>query len=267
MKPQLITSRENPRVRWAKRLLQRRTRLEEGLLLVEGVRLLGDAWAAGVRPLELFYDPAALQRNAAGQALLAQMTAAGVDALALAPAVFAELSETVTPQGVAAVLPLPVPPPPALPSLALLLDGVRDPGNAGTLLRTAEAVGAAPALFGPGTVDPFNGKVVRAGMGAHFRLPIVEFAEWEELPTLLPGVALYVAAMEAPLAYDAVDWRAPSALVVGGEAEGASPAARARATPIAIPMLGGAESLNAAMAGAVILFEAARQRRGQALRA
>lgn len=264
MQPQLITSKENPRVRWARRLLQRRVRLEEQLLLIEGVRLVADAWASGMRPLELFYDPQTLRAGAGGPALLAQLQAAGIAGLPLAPAVFAELSETVTPQGIAAVLPLPALPPPARPTLAVVLDGVRDPGNAGTLLRSAEAVGAELALFGPGSVDPFNGKVVRSGMGAHFRLPIVEFATWDELPALLPGVALYVAEMANAPAYDRVDWRAPAALIVGAEAAGASDEARARAQAVTIPMLGGAESLNAAMAGSVILFEAARQRRARA---
>lgn len=260
----LITSKENTRIKWARRLLQRRVRQSEGLLLVEGVRLLADAWEAGVRPLETFYEPGTLQANSAGQALLAAFQTAGIPCHPVTPPVLAEVSETVTPQGLAAVLPLPALHPPQPLTLALVLDGVRDPGNAGTLLRTAEAVGAGLVLFGPGTVDPFNGKVVRAGMGAHFRLPLLEFDDWDAtLAAHLPGLAIYVADMEAPLTYDAVDWSAPAALIVGGEAEGPSAEARRRAQPIRIPMLGRTESLNAAMAGAVILFEAARQRRGQ----
>jgi TrmH family RNA methyltransferase len=99
-------------------------------------------------------------------------------------------------------------------------------------------------------------------MGAHFRLPIVTSADWAGVWQTLPsGQPLYLAEQHAALAYDQVDWRQPAVLVVGGEAAGASAAVRARATPIAIPMLGRVESLNAAVAGAVILFEAARQRR------
>jgi TrmH family RNA methyltransferase len=259
-----ISSKENPRIKWARKLQQRRVRQAEGLMLIEGVRLVADAWAAGVRPTEIFFEAEALRGTAKGGALLGELQAAGVHCLPVTPAVFAEVSETVSPQGIAAVVPLPSFPAPAQPTLALLLDGVRDPGNAGTLLRTAEAVGVQLVLFGPGTVDPLNGKVVRAAMGAHFRLPIVEFGDWSEVEAILPGVALFVAEMEAPTAYDKVEWCAPSALVVGGEAEGASDEARRRATPVAIPMAGRAESLNAAMAGAVILFEAARQRRHSA---
>ncbi len=138
---------------------------------------------------------------------------------------------------------------------------MRDPGNAGTLLRSAEAVGVDLVLFGPGTVDAFSGKVVRSAMGAHMRLPLRECSSWELLRAYLPAsMPLYVATMDAPLRYDAVNWRDPAALIVGGEATGPSAAARAAATAIRIPMRAAVESLNAAMAGTIILFEAARQR-------
>ena len=256
-----IASKDNPRIKAARRLQQRRERLDRRALLLEGVRLVADAWAAGVRPLTVFHDPAALRATAAGLALLRDMEQAGVETWSCTPAVFAELSETVTPQGIAAIVPLPDLPVPALPTLALVLDGVRDPGNAGTLLRSAEAVGVEFVLFGPGTVDAFNGKVVRAAMGAHMRLPLREFATWEALRGALPpAMPLYVAEMEAALTYDAVRWREPAALIVGGEAEGPSAEARAAATAIRIPMRAPVESLNAAMAGTIVLFEAARQR-------
>lgn len=258
----LITSRDNPRIKAARKLRQRRDRLEARRLLVEGARLTGDAWAAGIRPEVVFYDEAALTAASPAHALLHKIQEAGVECLSCSGAVFAELAETVTPQGIAAVLPLPQLFPPPQLSLVLLLDGVRDPGNAGTLLRSAEAVGVELVLCAPQTVDPWNSKVVRAGMGAHFRLPLRECATWDEVTSFLPaGMALYVADAHAPLAYDAVDWTMPSALIVGNEADGPSPLALALAQPIAIPMPGRAESLNAAMAGTVILFEAARRRR------
>jgi TrmH family RNA methyltransferase len=152
--------------------------------------------------------------------------------------------------------------PPERPTLILLLDQVREPGNAGALLRSAEAAGADLVIFAPNTVDPFNDKAVRAGMGSHFRLPLQICRTWEQVLGLLGDIPLYLAEARADLAYDEMDWRRPAGLVVGGEADGASEEARRAATPIAIPMLGDAESLNAAVAGAVILFEAARQRRG-----
>ena len=135
------------------------------------------------------------------------------------------------------------------------------------LLRSAEAAGVDLAIFGPDTVDPFNDKVVRAGMGAHFRLPLQIAGTLPQLQQLLgDAMPLYLADAEGELAYDDVDWRTPAVLVVGGEANGASAAMRARARLIRIPMHGRVESLNAGIAGSIILFEAARQRRAAASR-
>jgi TrmH family RNA methyltransferase len=262
---QTITSKDNPRIKEARKLAERAGREARGRFLVEGVRLLADAWQSGARPAAVYVAEDASQRNAALAALLAEMRTAGVPAFACAPPVMAALAGTVTPQGIVAEVPLPALPLPARLSLALVLDRLRDPGNAGTLLRAAEAAGAGLAIFGPETVDPFNDKVVRAGMGAHFRLPLRDCRTWDEVEALLPpGCALYAADAGGEADYDAVDWRQPAALVVGGETEGVGPQARARARLIAIPMQGRAESLNAAMAGTVILFEAARQRRTSA---
>ncbi|MCX6047420.1 MAG: RNA methyltransferase, partial [Chloroflexi bacterium] len=243
-------------------LQNRRHRLQAGRLLLEGVRLINDAIQSGILPELVFFVPDSVQTNQPALRLLDQLQMAGVECLACAAALFATLSETVTPQGLAAVMPLPNLPTPPQPNFTLLLDQVRDPGNAGTLLRSAEAAGVDLVLFGAETVDPFNDKVVRAGMGAHFRLPLRICADWPAVQRwLAPEQQLYLAQADASLAYDQVDWRLPVVLVVGGEAEGASPPARSHAQPIAIPMQGKVESLNAGIAGAIILFEAARQRR------
>ena len=256
----MITSTSNPRIKEARKLSEQRYRKATGRFLVEGVRLIDDALKSGVRPFYTIFAPETIQQNAAG--LVKRLEAAGIPCLPTTPALLASLAATVTPQGVVAVLPLPTPPVPRSSTLTLVLDRVREPGNAGTLLRTAEAAGVELVVFTPDTVDPYNDKVVRAGMGAHFRLPIQTSADWASVWQTLPaGQPLYLAAQHAELAYDQVDWHQPAVLVVGGEAAGASDAVRARATPIAIPMLGRVESLNAAVAGAVILFEAARQRR------
>lgn len=259
-----ITSQENPRIKAARKLHTRKGRTATGALLVEGVRLLGDAWRSGIRPQVVFYSPEMLGSDE-GVALLADLQAAGCACFGCAPAVFASLAETVTPQGIAAVLPLPDLPMSPQPTLILILDGIGDPGNAGTLIRSAEAAGADAVLIGPGTVDPFNDKVVRAGMGAHFRLPVRHCASWADVTALLPAeIAWYVADAHGEAAYDSVDWRQPSAIVVGSEAHGPSLPVRERSTGILIPMAGSTESLNAAIAGSVILFEAARRRRGTA---
>lgn len=276
----MITSTTNPRIKEARKLQRRRQRYRAGQLLVEGVRLVQDAVDAGIRPVELFYATELLT-SAAGRNLVDQLVQAGVEHNACSPAVFAGLTETVTPQGIAAIIPMPRRTLPVAPNLVLILDRVREPGNAGALLRSAEAAGVDVALLAPETVDPFNDKALRAGMGAHFRLPLHICHDWDTIvdylgrdraistipisttakPTNPSPVACYVADAHAARAYDEVNWAQPAALMIGGEAEGPSAQARALATPIAIPMLGRTESLNAAVAGAVILFEAARQRR------
>lgn len=262
----MIISAANSRIKEARKLHTRKGRYVAGRVLVEGVRLVGDAWRSGARPLYVFYAPDLLISEE-GQKLLAQLKEAGCECLPCSAAVFATLSETTTPQGIAAVLPLPHLDWPQRPSLLLILDGVGDPGNAGTLVRSAEAAGCEGVIFAPGAVDPFNDKALRAGMSAHFRLPIRSCAVWEEVEALLPAaMSCYLADARASVAYDEVDWREPSALIVGNEAHGASAEARRRGQAIAIPMRGAVESLNVAIAGSVILFEAARQRRAGGVR-
>ena len=258
----MITSLDNARIKEARKLQRRRQRHKSNALLLEGVRLVRDAFHSGAQVREVYYVPELVADHAEAQQLLAELKAAAIDVLDCTTAVLASLTETVTPQGIVAVVALPTLPLPAKVDFVLILDQVRDPGNAGTLLRAAEAAGVTVAIFGPETVDPFNDKVLRAGMGAHFRLPLRICPEWPAIQAILPPeVTCYLAQADAPLAYDAIDWCAPIALVVGGEADGASPTAYHIAQPIAIPMHGQVESLNAAMAGTVILFEAARQRR------
>jgi len=150
----------------------------------------------------------------------------------------------------------------------LICDNLRDPGNLGTLLRSAAAAGVQTALLSPGTTDAFAPKVVRAGMGAHFRLP-VQHLSWGEIRDLCKhnGLRLFLAeAAEGAAAWD-LDLRQPLALMVGSEAEGATPEAMALAAqPVRIPMPGQSESLNAAVAASILLFEIVRQR-SQTLRA
>jgi TrmH family RNA methyltransferase len=177
--------------------------------------------------------------------------------------VLAAVSETVTPQGIVAICPLPEGPAPAsLGPLLLVLDGVRDPGNLGTILRAAEASGVVRVVALVGCVDPYSPKVVRSGMGAHFHLQVATPPDWQGVEQLARGRPVWLAAMRKGVYYDQVDWRQDSALVVGGEATGASGEASRLATgSVTIPMAGRAESLNAAMAASVLVFEAARQRR------
>jgi TrmH family RNA methyltransferase len=171
---------------------------------------------------------------------------------------------TKTPQGIVAVVPrLQLE---AKRGLVLILDGLRDPGNLGTILRSAEAAGVGQVILPPGTVDPYNPKVVRGAMGAHFRLPVTSM-DWPAIAGRLAGRQIWLADASAETPYDTVDWGLAAGLIVGGEAAGAGESAMALATGrVGIPMAGGAESLNAAMAATVLLFEAAKQHRTSAVK-
>jgi TrmH family RNA methyltransferase len=255
----MIESEQNPKVKLARSLLRRREREREGLLFVEGVRLVEDALAQGNRPTYLFHTDEALTNPR-----IAALVSARRDvAWEVSRNVMEHMAETVSPQGIAAILPIPNLPWPPQPTLLLLMDRLRDPGNLGTLLRSAAAAGVEGVIVPKGSVDPWSDKVLRAGMGAHFRIPIRDRLEWPEIDGMLEGLTVYMADAAGELPYDKVDWTRPAALLVGGEARGAGEPATARITgAITIPMAGDVESLNAAVAGSIILFEARRQRLG-----
>lgn len=257
----MITSLKNDRVRLVLALQgRRRVRQRERRLVVEGVRLCAEAACAGTVPHLVFHTGEA-ESDPRAAALLAGWREAGTSCEQVSDEVMAACSGTETPQGLLAVVPLPELEPSPHPTLTLILDRLRDPGNLGAALRTALAAGVDQVLLTPGTVDATNPKVVRAAMGAHFHLPIAAL-RWEQIPGALSSARVYLSDAHGELDYVRVDWRAPSALIVGGEAAGADDRSTALAdAAIAIPMAGAVESLNAAIAAAVILFEAARQRR------
>jgi RNA methyltransferase, TrmH family len=180
---------------------------------------------------------------------------------------FDTLTDVPHPQGLLAVVPMGAEPDVPVPEetfhpLVLIVDGVKDPGNLGTLLRSAAGAGAQHVVIGPETVDPYHPRAVRAAMGAHFRVPF-SHRSW---PHLAPILRMYeiigLADADGDAVYDKVRWTSSSAIVIGGEAFGASADASREATVrISIPLEGGVESLNAGVAGSLLLFEAARQRR------
>jgi RNA methyltransferase, TrmH family len=256
--PEVVRSAANPIVKLVRSLGRRAGRRQERAFVVEGVRAVGDAIAAGAAPTHLLLReggpaPGDLPFS------LARQTAFRI----LAPALFDELSDTVHPQGVLAVFPLPERPiPRPRAPLYLIVAGLRDPGNLGTLLRAAAGAGATAALLSRGTVDPFNPKVVRAAMGAHFRLPIHDL-DAAAIELVRETAALRaVARVEGGPPHDALDWRQPAALIVASETGAEDDVAADLANvAVSIPMAPGVESLNAGVACAVVLFEAARQRR------
>ena len=257
----MITSTDNLKVKLARSLLERRGREKQGLCLVEGVRLIEDAMRAGVHPALVFFVRSA-RLQPGSQALLAATESEKVPGWELEPEVFETLSDTETSQGVIAVLPIPRTKPHSDPTLVLVLDQVRDPGNLGTILRSAAAAGVELIMLTPGCADPWSPKTLRAGMGAHFRLSLEAGAGWTEIARRAAGMQIWVADVHGDTVYDQVDWIRPSVLIVGGETEGLSPEAVSLATGrLAVPMRNQVDSLNVSMAATVVLFEAARQRR------
>jgi len=260
----VITSVKNPKVQRMRALQSRaRERRAENAFVVEGVRLAEEALASGWPVRQTFYTRELDQR---GQSILAALQVAGVAAEEISAEVMEACSDTKTPQGILLEVERRVAAMPASPGLVLILDGVSDPGNVGTLLRSAAAAGADAAVLAPGSADPFGPKVLRSGMGALFRLAVLEL-DWEHIRSLFAehGLQAFIAEANRGIPFDQVDLTQKLAFIVGGETQGPSPAALASgAQPVHIPMPGQIESLNAATAGSLLLFEAVRQRRAAA---
>ena len=252
-----ISSTRNKRVRYVKSLQSKaRLRRSERKLVLEGDRLIADALSSGGRPALALYS----LENADFQ-VIARLQDYNCDLLPVSAEVLSFVSDTQQPAGIIAVLAIPKPPIPQPARRVLILDEIREPGNLGAILRTAAAAGVELAILAPGCVDPYNSKVMRAGMGAHFRIPVVE-APWPEIMSFCQDLTVYAASADSITEYTAVDWRCDWALILGNEARGLSPKAHSAAQKvIAIPMAAAAESLNVSSAAAVILFEARRQRR------
>ena len=243
-------------------LQQRKGRKRQRLAVAEGIRLVEEALAARVPFRGAIVSPA-LAKTARGEALLVDLAAHAVPLEELPTREFERLAGTDTPQGVLAVVDPPtwpldhIVPAPSAP--VLVLDAVQDPGNVGTLLRTAFALGAAGAVLLKGTADPHNAKVLRAAMGATFRLPTApaddgQLAAWARERE----IAVWAAASQGtPL----VQLTAPArlAIVVGNEGAGVRDAIRALAVQrVAVPLARGAESLNVAVAAGILLYEVTR---------
>ena len=259
-RPLLVESPANPTVRLLRELHGRKGRKEHGAFLIEGTRLVAEAVAASWPLLVALYDHERAGSDPQLRALVEQIPGA-VPASSRA---IEHACDTVTPQGIVAAARLPSgaeAPPPDEP-LLLVMDGLADPGNAGTLLRSALAAGVRTVMAVAGGGDLFAPKVVRSGMGAHFHLRLATELTWPEITRLMsPDRAVVLAESGVGMVYHSFDWRRSAALVIGGEARGPSPeAARIATHRVTIPLEAGVESLNAAVAGSVILFEAKRQR-------
>ena len=257
----MITSVHNPKIKRIRQLQESgRERRQEGVFVIEGVRLAEEALASGWPVRWALYDSAWRARGRAGRDGRRQ---AGAEVEEASENVLRSAAETGTPQGLLALLEMrPLPPPERL-DFVLIADDIHDPGNLGTILRSAAAAGVQCVCLPPGGADPWAPKVVRSGMGAHFRLPLMAM-EWPEIECLAlqQRLQVWLAAAEEGIDCFAAGFRSPTALIIGGEAAGAGAEAQRLATGrVHIPMPGKTESLNAAVAASILLFEVVRQRR------
>lgn len=262
----LITSVTNRYVKLARSLKERSWREKKGLYLIEGIHLLEEARQAGI-PLEVVLYSPQIFATSRGEQLVAGLQQAGYRCLAVTEELMVTMSSTVTPPGIVAVAPtrvfsladlLAVPSP-----LLMIAAGIQDPGNLGTIWRTALGAGATGLVLTRGSVDPFNPKVIRAAMGATFKLPVVSGVEPAALVRELEacGIKLVVADVGASLVFWQADLSGSLALAVGSENQGPGGELLAAATArVGIPLVGPVESLNAAVAAALLLYEALRQR-------
>ena len=254
----MITSRQNQKIKRIKQLTsQAKFRKKENAYIVEGIRLLEEALQADQIPEQVLYSPDLDQR---GQALVQIFQDQQVPCELAALDVLNTASDTENSQGIMAVFPIDPLPLPDQNDLVLIADEIRDPGNLGTLMRSSLAAGVDMFLLSPGSVDLYSPKVIRSGMGAHFRLPAIT-ASWEEILQLTTGLVLYLADMNQGKSCWETDLTAPVGIILGGEAHGPGKNARELANhSVHIPMNTHSESLNAAAAGAILLFEIRRQR-------
>jgi TrmH family RNA methyltransferase len=257
----VIVSTSNPLIKQVRSLQRRKARYQERAFVVEGFRAIEDALDAHatIRTL-LLSEGAARQHHGSLEHARAPRL--------VSEAVFREISNVEEPQGILAIVEMPVwdafPTWKAHTSLAVIADGLRDPGNLGTLLRSTAAADADFLAIADASVDAFNPKVVRSGMGAHFRLPIYQVND-AQLRDVLTGLdQVVIAEADGDIPYDQVDFTRNTALVIGGEADG--PLAQVEyphAIHVRIPLARHVESLNAGVAGSLLVFEAARQRRAE----
>jgi TrmH family RNA methyltransferase len=255
----MIKSARNPKVQEIRSLLELpKRRREKSAFVVEGARLAEEALMSGWEVRHALYTEGAQKAN---PELVRALIARGA-ADEISESVMKAISDTKTPQGVLVEVEWKQIPLVKTPSLVLVLDGISDPGNLGTLLRSAAAADCDAVLLAPNCADAFSPKVLRSGMGAHFRQPILA-KTWSEIEDFVKEHHLQLFLGEAweGQVYTEADLRKAFALIVGSETEGVSKAARAL-NPISlqIPMPGRMESLNAAIAGSILLFEAVRQR-------
>lgn len=268
MPPAHITSLHNPRVKQAARLREHRERASRGETLVDGVREIGRALAAGWRVRELLVaEPLAGDPEAA--ALLAEVERRGGECLVLSPAVYEKVAYGERQVGAVAVVAVPqrrlaeLILPADRPPLVVVVEGIEKPGNLGAILRSADATGVDAVIVCGGGTDLYNPNVIRASVGTIFTVRVVQAEAAEALVWLQAReLAIAAAIVGGSEAYADFDFRRPTAIVLGSEAAGLTQLwQKAEVARLSLPMLGAADSLNVSVTAAVLCYEAWRQRR------
>jgi TrmH family RNA methyltransferase len=263
----LITSVSNPRVKAAARLRERRGRNEQGRIIIDGVREISRAIAAGIEFVELYYFPQLCQ-DAEHQAILQHAERARAPLIEVTPPVMEKLAYGNRVEGLVAVARTPrrTLADLALPEAGLVavVEGIEKPGNLGAILRTADAAGVAAVIVAGGVTDLYNPNAIRASLGAIFTVPLAAAASEAARDWLRQsGYRLLAARVDGAVEYTAADFRGAVALVLGSEATGLSNTWRGEdVVAIKLPMLGQVDSLNLSATAAVLFYEALRQRRG-----
>lgn len=260
-----IESRDNPVFRQIDRIRRQKGGPDNGVLFLEGLRLCQDAVLSGVRTLRVILSEVAVGRTEV-QTFLDHVSPEEETVL-LSDRLFSSLADTENPQGIALLCEKPLIRPDQLAArpdaLYLVLEGVADPGNVGTLIRTADAFAFDGVLLLPKTANPYNDKAIRSSMGSCFHIPLISLPDLEALDAYLKkaGLLLYAADLNGLSILDEPFDRA-GAILIGNEARGISPEARQICDRlVTIPMPGRAESLNAAAAGAILCHELRRAHR------
>ena len=251
----MLTSSQNPKIKQVRSLLtQKKERYQQKTFVCEGIRLAEEAISHHQQPSLVFFSSSLSER---GEKVL---NACDCEKIEIAPDLLDRISDTETSQGILLLFPFLELPVPSELNFCMVLDGIQDPGNFGTILRTATAFGVQCIFYTSGTVDPYSPKVVRSAMGAHFQLPIIE-ADIEGISKLGKKTQLYLTDVQDGIPCWQADLQQPVSVVIGSEAFGVSPEIRAISHQnLLIPMPGDMESLNAAMSTGILLYEVSRQR-------
>lgn len=262
----MITSLHNKEIKETAALLARKKeRDRRGLFVVEGPKMFGEAPMERIERVYLAQSAAAQMYEKYGDRL------SGLSCETVSDEVFVKMSDTKTPQGILCLVRQQhynieeiLRENKGKRMLFIILEDIQDPGNLGTIFRTAEAAGADGVIMSSWTADIYNPKTIRSTMGSVYRVPFFHVDQMEEAVRRLQkaGVAVYAAHLGGTAAYDACDYQKSTAFLIGNEAKGLREETAACADArITIPMAGKVESLNAAVASSILLFEAARQRR------